>query len=501
MRKCRLAKRISGWNLLAAFALLVAVPAAAQAQSGTLRFGTNQQLDDWETLTKANSTYLSLIFEGLVDLAPDGVTLRPRLATTWIETPTRLEFTLRPGVTFHDGTPFDAAAVVKNLERVRDTPSQWRGIMAPVDRIIAADPMRVLITMKQPSPNLLPNMARRGAVMVSPKSLEAGTWKTAPVGTGPWKYEDKDSVKGLRTVVSFYDKYYGPKAVGPARIEVTTIRDPDSLYNALRTGQVDIVWTNPSLAARAKGDGLESTWFPSVLWHLQMMDTVKVFNNAKLRQAVCHAMNPQDYIDAALGGKGQVHTQRLRAGFAGYSKEVKGYPHDLVKAKKLMGELGNPKLQFTLASFDTQRTIAELFRSQMAQIGIDVKIDLMTFGQFFSTFRSGRYPAAILTDSQDTGAYDYYLYHFAPTGAGNPLRTVFPDIEAAVKDALAAPTAASQAAGWQKMMRVINQQALDCGFFDYTAYWAYNPKRLANVVSTVGDVAVFRYSEVKVSGK
>ncbi|MBC7804361.1 MAG: hypothetical protein H7Y16_10840, partial [Candidatus Parcubacteria bacterium] len=229
--------------LVLAFALAVGSIAQAVAQpSGTLRFGTNQQLDDWETLTKANSTYLSLIFEGLVDLAPDGVTLRPRLATKWTEAPLRLEFTLRPGVTFHDGTPFDAAAVVKNLERVRETPSQWRGIMAPVDKITAAGPLQVVITMKQPSPNLLPNMARRGAVMVSPKSLDSGAWKTAPVGTGPWKYEEKDTVKGLRTVVSYYDKYYDPKSVGPRRVEVTSIRDPDSLYNALRTGQLDIVW-------------------------------------------------------------------------------------------------------------------------------------------------------------------------------------------------------------------------------------------------------------------
>lgn len=480
---------------------LAACGAAAAQPSGTLRFGTNQQLDDWETLTKANSTYLSLVYETLVELAPDGVTLRPRLATAWKETPTSLEFTLRKGVTFHDGTPFDAAAVVKNLERMRDSPGQWRGIIAPTDKITAADPLRVVISLGKPSPNVLPNMARRGAVMVSPKALESGAYKTSPVGTGPWKIDDKDSVKGLKTVVGWYDKYHDSKFSGPARIEVTIIRDPDSLYNALRTGQVDIVWTNPSLAARAEADGLKSTWFPSVLWHLQMMDTVKVFNSQKLRQAVCHAMNPQDFIDAALGGKGQVHTQRLRPGFAGYSADIKGYPHDLAKAKKLMAELGTPKLQLTLATFDTQRSIAELFRSQMAQIGIDVKVDLMTFGQFFSTFRSGKFPAAILTDSQDTGAYDYYLYHFAPGGAGNPLRTVFPEIEAAVKEALSAKTAAAQSAGWLKMMKVIDEQALDCGFFDYTAYWAYDPKRLSNVVSTVGDVAVFRYMDVKVTGK
>jgi len=483
----------------AAAALTVAcLPALAQP-AGTLRFGSNQGLDDWETLTKPNSIYTSLVYEGLAEVSPDGLSLLPKLATGWKESPRKVEITLRPDVTFHDGTPFDAAAVVKNLERIRDTPGQWRGVLSAVDNFTVVSPTRLDISLKMPAPNLMPNLARRGAFMVSPKALEDGSYKLVPVGTGPWKYEAKDTVKGLRTVVTSYDKYYAPKTVGPARVEVTHINDPDSLYNALRTGQLDIVWTNPSIAKRAEREGLKTTWFPSVMWHLQMMDTAKVFNSAKLRQAICHAINPQDFIDAALGGHGKVHTQRLREGMNGFNPAVKGYPHDLAKARKLMAELGNPKLEFTLATFDNQRTIAELFKSQMAPIGIDVKLDFMTFGQFFSTFRSGKYPAAILTDSQDTGAYDYYLYHYAPAGAGNPLKTVFPGVEAAVKEALAADDLAGQNAGWQQMAKVVDEEALDCGFFDYAAYWAYNPKRVNNIVSTVGDVAVFRYIDAKVS--
>ena len=495
-----LANRLTGLLKAALVSLAVAAGAGAGAQpQGTLRFGTNQQLDDWETLTKANSTYLSLVYESLAEMAPDGVTIRPRLAASWKESAGKLEITLRDGVTFHDGTPFNAAAVVKNLERVRDTPGQWRGIMNAVDKFVAVAPNRVDIVLKMPAPSLLSNLARRGTSMVSPKALDDGSFKTAPVGTGPWKFEAKDSVKGLRTVVGYYDKYYDAARVGPRRIEVTHINDPESLYNALRTGQLDIVWTSPSIAKRAESEGMKTTWFPSVMWHLQMMDTVKVFNSTRLRQAVCHAMNPQDYVDAALGGQGSVHTQRLREGNLGFNPAVRGYPHNVAKAKALMAELGNPKLEFTLATFDTQRTIAELFKSQLAAIGIDVKLDIMTFGQFFSTFRSGKYPAAILTDSQDTGPYDYYLYHFAPTGSGNPLKTTFPAVEAAVAQALAAGDAAAQNAGWQKVIKAVDDEALDCGFFDYTAYWAYNPRKLSNVVSTVGDVAVFRYADVKVA--
>lgn len=488
----------NAWRL-AATALACASLTAFAQPSGTLRFGSNQGMDDWETLTKPNSIYTSLIYEGLAEVTPDGLSIAPKLATAWKEAPRKLEITLRQGVTFHDGTPFDAAAVVKNLERIRDTPGQWRGVFDAVDKFIAVSPTRVDITLKRPAPNLLPNLARRGAYMISPKALDDGSYKLTPVGTGPWKFEPKDTVKGLRTVVSFYDKYYAPKSVGPARVEVTHINDPDSLYNALRTGQLDIVWTNPSIAKRAERDGLKTTWFPSVMWHLQMMDTAKTFNNVKLRQAVCHAMNPQDYIDAALGGQGKIHSQRLREGMPGFNPAVKGYPHDVAKAKKLMSEIGNPKIEFTLATFDSQRTIAELFKSQMAAVGIDVKLDIMTFGQFFSTFRSGKYPAAILTDSQETGAYDYYLYHYAPAGAGNPLKTTFPAIEGVIKEALDASDTAGQNAAWQKFMKVVDDEALDCGFFDYAAYWAFNPKRVSNIVSTVGDVAVFRYIDAKIA--
>ncbi len=487
------------WRIAATTTLACASLTAFADPSGTLRFGSNQGMDDWETLTKPNSIYTSLIYEGLAEVAPDGLSIAPKLATAWKESPRKLEITLRQGVTFHDGTPFDAAAVVRNLERIRDTPGQWRGVFDAVEKFVAISPTRVDILLKRPAPNLLPNLARRGAYIVSPKALDDGSYKLSPVGTGPWKFEPKDTVKGLRTVVSFYDKYYAPKAVGPARVEVTYINDPDSLYNALRTGQLDIVWTNPSIAKRAERDGLKTTWFPSVMWHLQMMDTVKTFNNVKLRQAVCHAINAQDYIDGALGGQGKVHTQRLREGMAGYNPAVKGYPHDVAKAKKLMGEIGNPKLEFTLATFDSQRTIAELFKSQMGQIGIDVKLDIMTFGQFFSTFRSGKYPAAILTDSQETGAYDYYLYHYAPTGSGNPLKTTFPAVDGAVKEALDADSLDIQNRAWQKFMTAVNDEALDCGFFDYAAYWAFNPKRVSNIVSTVGDVAVFRYIDAKIA--
>ena len=104
-----LANRLTGLLKAAVVSLAVAAGGGAGAEpQGTLRFGTNQQLDDWETLTKANSTYLSLVYESLAEMAPDGVTIRPRLAASWKEGAGKLEITLRDGVTFHNGATLDA---------------------------------------------------------------------------------------------------------------------------------------------------------------------------------------------------------------------------------------------------------------------------------------------------------------------------------------------------------------------------------------------------------
>ncbi|MGW4202866.1 ABC transporter substrate-binding protein [Streptomyces sp. NPDC004726] len=468
--------------------------------SGTLRFGTNQQFTDWDPVTKQNSTFTSLVYESLLSIAPDGYTLRPQLATEWKQTPLRVDFTLRSGVTFHDGTPFDAEAVVKNLERVKNTPSQYRNQLAAVKSVTAVDATHVRIDLKEPAPSLVNNLARFAMYMISPKSLEAGDWKTAGVGTGPWKYDAKASTKGLRTVVTSYDKYYDKKSVGPARIEVTQINDPDSLYNALRAGQLDVVWASPPLAERAEKEGLKSTSFPSVLWHLQMYDTKTVFKDKKFRQAVCHAMNPQDYLDAALGGKGEIHTQRFPEGQPGHNPSLKGYPYDVAKAKQLMSELGGGKRSFTLISYDTQRPVAELFRSHMAEIGVDVTLELPNFAQFLSSFQSGEYPASILSDGSRSGPDDYYNRKFAPDAAGNPLKLPYPGVASAAAEALAATTPQAQDAAWQNMSKIIDEEALDCAYFDYSGFWAYNPKKVENIVSTNSDVAVFRYKEAKPQG-
>ncbi|MGO4840443.1 ABC transporter substrate-binding protein, partial [Rhizobiaceae sp. 2RAB30] len=84
--------------------------------SGTLRWGASFEPSGWNPQVQPNTTFIGLVYEGLLQMSPDGVTINPRLAESWSITPTEATFKLRQGVKFHDGTPFNADAVIANIE-------------------------------------------------------------------------------------------------------------------------------------------------------------------------------------------------------------------------------------------------------------------------------------------------------------------------------------------------------------------------------------------------
>ncbi|MGW4029224.1 ABC transporter substrate-binding protein [Streptomyces sp. NPDC004838] len=460
---------------------------------GVARFGVAVPLNDWETIDRANSTYTALVYEGLVSLNKDGVTIEPGLATAWKESDKEITFDLAEGVVFQDGTPFDAAAAVKNLERMKASKGQWAPVMAPVTAIEAVGANKVRIALKSAAPNIIPNLARSQGYIISPKALDAGDWAKKPSGTGAFVYDPGASVAGSKVVAKPFDKYRKAKDLKVGGIEVHFINDPDSLMNALRGGQLDIAYTTAPYVDRIKQNGLSLLTYKQSLFHLLTYDTGGVFADPKVRQAMCLAMDPQEIVDAQFNGMSKVRYQRMGEGQQGYNPNVKGYPHDVDQAKKLMAEAGNPKVSFTLPTYDIQRTVAELFRDQMSKIGVNVKLDMMTWGQYYTVYNNGKYPAAIMADFGDASVYDYYLYKFGPAGAGNPKKNVYPELDSAVKRALEAPDAKAADKAWQDMTQQINDQALDCGFHEAQSFWGYNSKTVDNVQGTPTLPSVIRY--------
>lgn len=480
--------------------LLLAGSAAAVAAEpkGVLRFGIDLQSRHFNTFRQIGDTFATLVYEGLVQFAPDGFTILPRLATSWEQSPSKVTFKLRKGVVFHDGTPFNAAAVIANFERMIASKGQFATMLEPVAKMSAPDDHTVVLDLKYPAPTLLPNLATRGALIISPKNIENKDFAQNPQGTAPWTLNKAESKHGTKIVVDYFDKYYAPEKVGAKRIELYSIPDQNTLLNALVTGKVDIATLLGQLVPVAEAQGFKTVSKPVLIHRLLMLDRKKTFADENVRKAICHAVDPKVWVSAVLNGRGRAINQRFSKGTPGYYPDIKGHQHDLEKARKYMAAAGNPSISFTFPTYPTVQQVAQLLKSQLAKIGVKVNIELMTPGQYFSFYQSNKYPLQINTSAtENSGVYDYYKFRFSPTGIGNPFRVEIPELDKLAATALAETDPKKQDRGWHSVVKYINDHALDCGFYEYNTNWIYNPKRIANFASTAMKPTALRYRDIR----
>ena len=183
-------------------------------RGGTLRVSMTYNPAALDPMTGRNApdfNTLLAIYEGLVDLEPATLRPKPGLAKSFAwKDPTTLVLDLQRGVTFHDGTPFDADAVKFNLDRYRSDPrSNVKPDCSSIDAVEAVGKDQVVIRLNRPNSSLPTILADRPGLMVSPTAIRnapGGNIDRAPVGTGPFKFvswQDND-----RIVLTRNDSYW-----------------------------------------------------------------------------------------------------------------------------------------------------------------------------------------------------------------------------------------------------------------------------------------------------
>lgn len=199
------------------------------------------------------NTY-TLVFDPLIRYGTGGK-LEPALAESWTvsDDGLTLTFKLRDGVTFSDGTPFDAEAAKWNLERWMGKPDfSWIGVSDAMESIATDGPTGLSIKLKAPVPAALLELTIvRPVRFLSPKAVDASGNQSAPVGTGPWVITQNDN---SRTVLVRNDNYWGPKPPF-GRIELLVVPDELARANGLRAGDLDIIggdWVSPLSPRRAR---------------------------------------------------------------------------------------------------------------------------------------------------------------------------------------------------------------------------------------------------------
>ena len=247
----------------AGLTFLSAFPRIALADGhDTLKVAIAGETGDLDLLQNVStlSSY-TVVFDALIHYGAGG-TLEPGLATAWTVSQDGLSisFDLRQGVTFSDGTPFDATAVEWNLKRWMGVADfSWIGIADAYDSITIDAPNKITFKLKRPvAAALLELTIVRPVRFLSPKAADAAGKQTAPIGTGPWIVESYDST---RTVLVRNDAYWGEKP-SFSRMELLVVPDELARANGLRAGDLDVIggdWVAPLSPRRAsalKGDGM-----------------------------------------------------------------------------------------------------------------------------------------------------------------------------------------------------------------------------------------------------
>ncbi|MBG9454263.1 peptide ABC transporter substrate-binding protein [Lysinibacillus sphaericus] len=395
------------------------------------RGGDSTALDP-ATVTEGESFKVTVnIYETLINFGEKDVTLHPGLAKSWESSEDGLTYTmqLEEGVKFHDGTDFNAEAVVKNFERWKAGgadkfpyyASQFTVNEKPVIESITADgDYKVIFKLAQPQAPFLKNLAMSPFAIASPTAFEKNdeALKDNPVGTGPFKFVEwkrNDSI-----TIEKNPDYRIADLPKLDKVIFRSIPDNSARFNALTNAEVDVVdGLSPSDKASIESNAnLQLIERPSMnVGYLGLTVTRPPFDNVKVRQAVNHAIDKQALVDAFYEGLGETAKNPMPSIIAGYNDEVEGYDYDPEKAKALLAEAGYDGKEIELWAMPVPRPympdgqkIAEAIQKNLADVGMKSKIVTFEWATYLEKAENGEADAFLLGWTGDNGDADNFLY-------------------------------------------------------------------------------------------
>lgn len=402
-----------GWSgRTAALAAVLMIPVAVSpALAAGIRIGLDADpdvLDPAQGGSVSGRQVFSALCDKLVGVAPGGG-FQPELATKWDWSGDNkvLTLTLRDGVLFQDGEPFDAAAVKVNLDRYRTAPiSRRKSELKPVAEVAAVDRLTVKITLSQPYAPLVAVLSDRAGMMLSPKALaQAGDGiGQHPVCAGPFEFVERQ--QGDHILLKRFDRYWNKAAVFLDSVTYRPMPDETVRLLNLRSGDLDLIEHVPTVEVAGLRDDPAVTVVdaPSIAYDLITFnighgDQAKspIGQDARVRRALELSLD-RDAINAAAyegmflpGNQPEV---------PGATFEDPGHPmpaRDIAKAKALLAEAGVPNPSFTLLVTNSPVTqqVGQMIQAMAGEAGFDIKLQALEAATLAASADSGNFQAAI----------------------------------------------------------------------------------------------------------
>ncbi|MDP5184673.1 ABC transporter substrate-binding protein [Blastococcus sp. BMG 814] len=382
------------------------------------------QLDPHATSAYPSFQVLENVYDTLVVPSPDDLTMVPSLAESWETSEDGLTwtFTLREGVTFHDGSEFDAADVVYSYNRIMDEELQNAYRFENVESVEAVDPQTVEITVAQPTPNLPALIGGfKGMAILPEGAAEEYDLKTEAVGTGPFTLESFDASS---TQLAAYEDYWGgaPELAG---VEFRYITEPAAALTALENGEVQ--WTDnvpPQQIESLQGnEDVQLESIPSVdYWYMSMNFAREPFADPLVRQAIATAIDRESVTEAARFGAAQANQTAIPEGNF-FASDYAPFEADAEAARQLLEESGVAlPIEMGLMvtdEFPETVTAAQVIASQLEPIGINVDVQTVDFATWLDRQAQGDFDAFMLGWLGNLDPFDYYHSQHITGGVNN----------------------------------------------------------------------------------
>ena len=368
--------------------------------SNTVIVGISQDLD---SLDPHNAEYagtrevLFNIFEGLVKATPEGE-IEPAVASDYkiADDALSITFTLRDGITFHDGSAVTAEDVKYSVERYADIQGA-ESAFSNIKDIVIADDKTIVVNLNEPSTEFVYELT----CAILPQANEAN-FATNPIGTGPFKFVSFAPGEGL--VVEKYDGYWKEGFPYLDGVTFQIVTDAKMAVTYLNAGTIDIyqyLTADQAATVNENFNILEGS--VNYVQGMFLNNAVAPFNDVRVRQAIYYAVDRDMINEMIFGGKSHIiGTNMIPAATKYYNADTETtYTHDIAKAKELLKEAGYENgFEFTITipnNYAPHESTANIIIDNLAEVGITAKMNLVDFNTWFDEAFVGRnYEATVV---------------------------------------------------------------------------------------------------------
>jgi peptide/nickel transport system substrate-binding protein len=401
---------------LVAAALIVG---GAQAQTLIVSQGADAvSLSPHMTNDQPSARIMRQIYDTLI-VQNEQLELEPGLAESWEQIDDLTwEFTIRQGVTFHDGSALTASDVAWTLDRLRDpeTAAPAAFLVGFIDQIEAVDDHTVRITTEGPFAPLLAHLAHTATSIMSEQAVtEAGEdyGTEVVIGTGPFRFVSWETASQI--VLERNDDWWGGEVL-PQQVIFRPITEGTVRAIELETGGIDIAYSlEPRDSQRMRDQ-------PRInLYEVETLSTNYVgfnvqrepFDDVRVRQAINYALDAETIVDVIYEGQGIPASSPISPQVFGAHTELEPYGYDPERARELLQEAGyGDGFSTTLWTNDNplRIQIAEIAQAQLGEVGIDVDVQVLEWSTYLADTAAGNHDMFILGWVTVTADADYGLY-------------------------------------------------------------------------------------------